>query len=151
MPMVRNIAAGGTYVPAPGEHLLQLQNAGDVPLYIGIRKGEYLMAFAPGAPQVTYVLTEEQWVRMQQQMQLMATYKSWVSSGLLTLTEIPELAPPPPPPPPPEEETMPEKTEPVLPPEPLAPPYPPTPPPVADPLPPVPPAPLPTPDETEEH
>jgi hypothetical protein len=91
--MIRNIAEGGTYVPTAGEHLLQLVNAGDVPLYVGIRKGEYMIAPAAGAPQFTYVLTEEQWVRLQQQMAT-ATYKSWVASGLLTLSELSELVPP---------------------------------------------------------
>lgn len=105
MPMVRNIAEGGTYIPQPGERLLQLNNTGETPLYIGIRKGEYMIAASAGAPLVTYVLTEEQWVRLQQQMQLQPAYKSWVASGLLTLVELdelPEAEPPPPPPPPPE-------------------------------------------------
>jgi|SRR3954463_9143626 hypothetical protein len=91
MPLVRNIAEGGTYQPAAGERLLQLPNTGDVPLYIGIRNGEYMISAAVGEPLVTYVLTETQWVRLQQQLQLQATYKKWVASGLLTLVEVPEL------------------------------------------------------------
>jgi hypothetical protein len=105
MPLVRNIAEGGTYQPAAGERLLQLQNNAAVPLYIGIKKGEYMIAATADNPQATYVLTEEQWVRLQQQIASQVTYKNWISSGLLALVEVAELpVPPPPPPAAPEEE-----------------------------------------------
>lgn len=85
----------GPYTPAPGEHLLQLQNTGDVPLYIGIRNGEYMIAPPAGASSTTtYVLTQEQRVRLQQQIQLQATYREWIASGLLTLAEVADLPAP---------------------------------------------------------
>jgi hypothetical protein len=101
MPLVRNIAEGGVYQPAAGERLLQWQNTAQVPLYLGIRKGEYMIAATADGPQVTYVLTEEQYVRLQQQLASQAAYKNWIASGLLTLVEVDELPVPPPPPPPP--------------------------------------------------
>src|SRR5262245_20075255 len=103
MPQVRFIAIG-PYLPGPGERLLLLQNSGDrTPLYIGIRNGEYMIAQPMGTSQPTYVLTEEQWVRMQQQLAAQPAYVSWVQSGLLTLVEQASV-PEPPPPPPPEDE-----------------------------------------------
>lgn len=129
MAQVRSIAEG-PYQPAADERLLQLANTGEVPLYIGIRNGEYMIAAAAGEPQVVYVLTETQWVRTQQQMQLQPTYKKWVASGLLTLTEL-DSVPAPTPPPPPEEEPMPETPVPAEPP----PVEPPTEPPPAEPEP----------------
>lgn len=95
MSQVRNIADGDPYEPQPGEHLLQLANTGDVPLYIGIRRGEFMLAAPVGDPVRTYILTEEQYVRLQQQMQLQAAYKDWVTSGLLTLVD-PTVVPDPP-------------------------------------------------------
>src|SRR3954469_21536790 len=99
MPLVRNIAEDGVYQPAGGERLLQLQNNATVPLYIGIKKGEYMIAATADGPQVTYVLTEEQWVRMQQQLASQITYKNWIANGLLALVEVSELPVPEPPPP----------------------------------------------------
>lgn len=91
MPLVRNMLPTDTYQPKAGEHLLRLANSGDVPLYIGIRNGEYMLAQPPSEPQPVYVLTKEQYVRMQQQFQLQTAYKNWVTSGLLTLVEITQL------------------------------------------------------------
>lgn len=91
MPMLRSIAAGDTYQPAAGEHLLRLQNTADVPLYIGIRKDEYMIAAIATDPQVTYVLTEEQWVRLQQRLRATPIYQNWIARGILTLTEVTEL------------------------------------------------------------
>lgn len=104
MPLVRKVPEGEAYQPQAGERLLQLVNTGDTPLSIGIRRGEYMIATAAGdTEQPTYVLTEEQWVRLQQQLQMQATYKNWLATGLLTLREVPEvIVPPPEPEPPPE-------------------------------------------------
>ncbi len=107
MGQVRFIAPGDPYTVQPGERLMQLENTGDVPLYVGIRNGEYMIAAAAGDPVVTYVLTQEQYVRLQQQLQLQPTYKSWIASGLLTLTELQEVPvteTPPPPEPEPEDD-----------------------------------------------
>jgi hypothetical protein len=103
MPLLRNFAEGEAYAPLQGERLLQLQNTGLVPLYLGIRKGEFMIAATAENPQVTYLLTEEQFVRLQQQIAAQAAYKNWIASGLLTLVEVPQL-PAAPPPPPPEED-----------------------------------------------
>lgn len=116
MPSVRYIPEGEAYQPAAGEHLLQLQNAGSVPLYIGILKGEYMVA-TTGTQAGAFLLDNEQWVRLQQQLKRQATYKSWVSSGLLTLVEVPEL----PVPTPPEEEPAAAETPAEEPPPPAAP------------------------------
>lgn len=94
MPLVRNIDKG-PYEPAVGERLLQLRNTAEVPLYLGIRKGEYMIAAAPDGPQVTYILTDEQYVRMQQQLALQTTYKNWIASGILTIVEVDDLPAPP--------------------------------------------------------
>jgi|SRR3954463_16212334 hypothetical protein len=98
MSQVRNIADGDPYEPQPGEHLLQLANTGDVPLYLGIRRGEFMLAAAAGEPVRTYILTEEQYVRLQQQLAMQAAYKEWLASGLLTLVDPTVVVPPPPPP-----------------------------------------------------
>lgn len=89
MPSVRKLAEGEVYQQQAGERLLQLENTGDVPLYVGIRNGQYMIA-APSdvMPEPTYVLTEEQWVRLQQQLQSQAVYKGWIASGLLALVEV---------------------------------------------------------------
>lgn len=118
MPIVRNIAEGTGYQPAPGERLLQLVNTGEVPLYLGIRNGDYMIAAPSGEPQVTYVLVEEQWVRLQQQLKLQITYKNWIASGLLTLTEVAELPEPTPPEEEPEAEELPTTPVPTPDPEP---------------------------------
>jgi len=105
MPLVRHFAEGESYELQPGEVLLQLGNTADVPLYIGIRKGEFLIAQPADEPQLTYVLTEEQHVRLQQQLKLQVTYKGWLKTGLLTITDV--TVPPDPPPPDPEVEDPP--------------------------------------------
>lgn len=117
MPLVRTVAEGEEYQPAAGERLLQLQNTGDVPLYLGIRNGEYLVAAVvaaetqalPGKPpkptaDTTYILTTEQYVRLQQQLALQTTYKNWIASGLLTIVEVASVSPSSSPPPGPEPE-----------------------------------------------
>lgn len=109
MPIVRNIAEGVGYQPAPGERLLQLVNAGETQLYIGIRNGDYMIAAPAGEAQVTYVLVQEQWVRLQQQLKLQITYKNWIAAGLLTLVEVDELPEPEPPAEEPEAEPAPEE------------------------------------------
>jgi hypothetical protein len=96
---VRNIPAGEAYEPLPGEQLLQL-TAAEAQLYVGIRKGEYMLA--QPEPAVTYVLTQEQSVRLRQQLKLQPTYQSWVKTGLLTITDVTVPPEPPPVEPPPE-------------------------------------------------
>lgn len=125
MGQVRFIAPGEPYEVQPGERLLQLANTGETPLFIGIRNGEYMIAAPASEPGVTappvppttlatYVLTQEQYVRLQQQIQLQPTYRAWIASGLLTLTELQEVpvaqteTPPPPP-----DEDEPEDEEPA--------------------------------------
>lgn len=93
MPLVRNFADGETYELLPGERALQLTSTAEVPLYVGIRKGEFMYARPAAEPLVTYVLTEEQYVRLQQQIKSQLTYKNWIRDGLLVLTEV---EPPPP-------------------------------------------------------
>lgn len=90
MPLVRNIADTTGYERQPGEVLLDFTNTGDVPLYVGIRKGEYMVAAPASAPQVTYILTNEQCVRLQQQGQISSAYREWVASGLLTYETEPD-------------------------------------------------------------
>lgn len=90
MPMVRNIADAAGYVRQPGEVLLDWTNTGEVPLCIGIRRGEYMIAAPAGAEQVTYILTHEQCVRLQQQGQISSAYRDWVASGLLTFVTEPD-------------------------------------------------------------
>lgn len=99
MPRVRTVAEGEAYKPAAGEHLLQLQSTAEVPLYVGIKKGEYMIAATDDPPQVTYLLTEEQWVRLQQQVASQLAYKNWIAGGILVLVEVAELPVPEPPPP----------------------------------------------------
>jgi len=94
MPLVRNYATGEVYELLPGEYALQLASTADVPLYVGIRKGEFLLARPADGP--TYVLTEEQYVRLQQQLKTQVTYKNWVKDGLLVITDVTTPEPPPP-------------------------------------------------------
>lgn len=94
MPLVRNYAEGESFELLPGERALQLTSSADVPLYVGIRKGEFMLARPVAEPPPTYVLTEEQYVRLEQQVRLQVTYKSWLKDGLLVITEVMPPAPP---------------------------------------------------------
>jgi len=98
VPHVRHLAADApTYEPKPGERVLRLETAAEVPqLFVGIGRGEYLLAAPTGS---TYVLTEEQYVRLQQQLAAQATYQAWQRDGLLTITDAATVPPDPPPPP----------------------------------------------------
>lgn len=90
MPLVKHYAEGETYELQPGEHLLQLQSTAEVPLHVGIRKGEYMIAYPAAEPMVTYVLTDEQAVRLQQQVQTQVTYRNWLKDGILTVVDMTE-------------------------------------------------------------
>jgi len=93
MPSIRHLAEGApTYEPKPGERLLRLETTATVPLLVGIRRGEYLLAEPAGGR--TYVLTEEQHVRLQQQLAAQPTYQAWLRDGLLTITDLTTPTPP---------------------------------------------------------